>query len=319
MSKKPTSSGNNVILIISRHAARLDYETRDAGSNYTKNSPRPQDTPLSSEGFQQALALGDKIHSLLKEHGLQTSVRDFHVYSSPLLRCCQTAAGAVKRLSEIRNSGDLDEPQPQERSKSDDETKETKPILEGTKLKIEHGLIESLCPSWYTSWCLPDSDSTWGFHKKLGLGCGPHKRDVHPDDIKKLSGSVHSYAKACVTEALLCHDEILQQDGMYGIQIDQGYKNCYTLNDQGYKWGNFEPRDETYNRMEYVAKTLTRKHAEDGGNCVVLCVSHGGPTTHLYERLSGADWETHGICGYTGTSLYAYKGEDTFDVITYNR
>lgn len=313
MMSKQQSSGNNVILIVSRHAARLDYETRDAGSNYTKNSPRPQDTPLSPQGFQQALALGDKIHALLKEHGLHDSVKDFHVYSSPLLRCCQTAAGAMKRLQEIQHSS----LESQEQAKC--ETKETIKSLEGNKLKVEHGLIESLCPSWYTSWCLPDSDSTWGFHKKLGLGYGPHYRDLHPGDIDKLSGNVHNYAKECVTKALLSHEEILLQDGMHGIEIDQGYESCYTLTDQRYNWGNFEPRDETYNRMECVAKNLVRKHAEGCGNCVVLCVSHGGPTTHVYERLAGADWETHGICGYTGTSLYAYKGGGDFDVLACNR
>lgn len=54
-----------------------------------------------------------------------------------------------------------------------------------------------------------------------------------------------------------------------------------------------------YKTMELLAKR----------DETILCVSHGGPVTHLYEQLTSNDWSQHGESSYTCISIYVQEEE----------
>lgn len=287
------------VLIIARHGARLDYEMREAGSNWVAAADRPHDPPLSSTGHQQARALGDKIHTLLRENGLGSGgdgMRVNHVYTSPLLRCCQTASGAINRLNEIYGKGGEEE--------KDQDT---------VKLSVEHGLVESMSLSWYTSWCLPGSDSTWGFHQKLDSSTSEKFLSQEGVDEMKSKINICDLAHQEVTETLLSLDDLMKHAD-FADKIQSDYTSLFNLREKNYKWSDFETRQANSERMEYIAKAILARHSNE---CILL-VSHGGPTTHMYEQLTGNHWDTAPVCGYTGTSIYIDRGKGVIENLVVN-
>ena len=83
-------------------------------------------------------------------------------------------------------------------------------------------------------------------------------------------------------------------------KVRQNAEQIFSIQDTGYKWGTFESRKDQQNRMERVVEELSRRHSSG----TILLVSHGGPVTHLYERLTLEPWESHGISSYTSFSVY---------------
>jgi broad specificity phosphatase PhoE len=79
--------------------------------------------------------------------------------------------------------------------------------------------------------------------------------------------------------------------------MDLSHKSISSL-PAPYCWGNFETRDEQKERMHHTIDLLAREGES------VICVSHGGPVTHLYERLTGNNWSAHGESSYTCFSIY---------------
>ena len=75
-------------LFVARHAARVDYAERDAGSNWTAKAERPWDPPLTAEGARQGLALGAGCAAAAQRLEVPPVTR---VVSSPFRRCVQTA------------------------------------------------------------------------------------------------------------------------------------------------------------------------------------------------------------------------------------
>jgi broad specificity phosphatase PhoE len=92
-------------LWIARHGSRLDFVDPD----WHKDAPRPYDPPLSADGFPQA----EQVASRLKGEGISG------IFSSPFLRCIQTAAVIAARLR--------------------------------LPVRIEQGLSEWLNPEWFPS------------------------------------------------------------------------------------------------------------------------------------------------------------------------
>jgi len=74
-------------LVISRHGERDDRYIESLGRNWIDTAPRPQDPHLSPPGKEQILAQASVMASKLKEIGVVLS----HCYSSPTIRCVQTA------------------------------------------------------------------------------------------------------------------------------------------------------------------------------------------------------------------------------------
>jgi broad specificity phosphatase PhoE len=90
-------------LWIARHARRRDFDDPE----WARRAPRPHDPPLSAAGRRQARALADRL----------AGVGMAHLFSSPFLRCVETAAPIAERL--------------------------------GVAIRIERGLSEWLNAEWF--------------------------------------------------------------------------------------------------------------------------------------------------------------------------
>ena len=115
-------------VIVARHAEREDYRMKFAGLNWQETAERPWDTPLTPAGHKQGIALGEGIAEHVKRLSLPPVTK---IFTSPLLRCAQTAAAAASQLGV-----------------------ET--------MCVEPSLAETICEDWYRSWGIPGADSTWG-------------------------------------------------------------------------------------------------------------------------------------------------------------
>jgi broad specificity phosphatase PhoE len=143
------------VVVLARHGERLDYVCRDSGENWVSTAERPFDPPLTNHGMEQAVFLGQHLASELTSLGFPPiSV----VYSSPLLRCRETALGVRQGLSpkSTNLSGVYSQP----------------------PIRVELGLAESMNEDWYRSWCLPGSDGTWGYMVNGSLDYDPET--IHP-------------------------------------------------------------------------------------------------------------------------------------------
>ena len=249
-------------LIAARHGEREDYVQRDNGGNWIPTTQRPWDPPLSAAGHEQVRALGRRVARRLRENMLPPVTA---VYSSPLLRCCQTAAGAIIGLEEDGAAA-----------------------ADALKIRIEPGIVESLCEKWYRSWCLPGSDGTWGYVPSVAAEGSSNKWEV---DVS----TINSNAKIPATDLFLfpadveerlkesCGDSIKTRQG--GI-IDMEYTTpAISLIEEGFCWNNFESRKMQLSRAEAVTKAMAARHPGE----TILLLSHGSPVTHIFEAIANKD------------------------------
>ena len=130
------------VIVVARHGERLDYFTRDNPNfesneiNWVATAERPFDPPLTDHGKEQAQTLGRHLSSELSKLSLPDISK---IYTSPLLRCRQTACGVRTGLGSTSNEQCT------------------------TPVRVEPGLVEGVEASWYRSWALPGSDGTWGY------------------------------------------------------------------------------------------------------------------------------------------------------------
>jgi hypothetical protein len=82
-------------LFIIRHGERLD----NVNLSWRGKAIRPQDTPLSNMGHEQAKRLGKWLYSKIP---IQTSTK---IFCSPFIRCVQTAHGIASQLESLQNTG----------------------------------------------------------------------------------------------------------------------------------------------------------------------------------------------------------------------
>ena len=131
------------VIVVARHGERLDYFTRDNPNyetneiNWVATAARPFDPPLTDHGKEQARTLGSHLNAELSKLSLPGISE---IYTSPLLRCRQTACGVRSGLG---STGHEEHSIP---------------------VRVEPGLVESINESWYRSWALPGSDGTWGYY-----------------------------------------------------------------------------------------------------------------------------------------------------------
>jgi broad specificity phosphatase PhoE len=120
------------IVIAARHGERQDHANIVSNQeNWVATAKRPWDPPLSELGHVQGKALGYFVRDCLQQYDLPP-VR--HVYTSPFLRCRQTAVAANFVLDK--------------------------------DVRIEVGLAESLNEAWYRSWALPTSNGMWNYKER---------------------------------------------------------------------------------------------------------------------------------------------------------
>ena len=154
------------VIIFMRHGSREDHEHAEngRGEQWVENSPRPWDTPLSAMGKKQARAAGKAIAEFIQGYDLPPLKR---VYSSPALRCVETAAGAVQGFNEelLEKRGEAS-PAGFEMDKGiflEPRTENSSSSLQ--HIFIEPGLAEPFVPDWYNSWAIVGADGSWGSKK----------------------------------------------------------------------------------------------------------------------------------------------------------
>mmetsp|Transcript_1200 Transcript_1200/g.1437 ORF Transcript_1200/g.1437 Transcript_1200/m.1437 type:complete len:340 (+) Transcript_1200:129-1148(+) len=312
MQKSPVAETANRLtttVIVARHGERLDYTFRASGKNWIPTTLEPWNPPLTETGCLQSYKLGTCIPSILRTNKLSSRISA--VYSSPLIRCLQTSSNIIRGIVSVTdNVGD------------------DYPCLQ---VRAEEGLIESLHEDWYRSWCLPGSNSTWGYRNP--------NNEVFSDD------SLHCVAKipiqsgvlTCIRNSLPFAEEgdvepmqtsssarkekagatEVLEPMLHPILLDTQHtlENSVHPITVPYQWGNFEPYEGTKDRLLQVVEALAEKHK---GETIILC-SHGGPVTHLYESLLKIDPKNggsrHGPSRYTCTSVYT-RLEDGSDNAT---
>lgn len=270
------------VIVAARHGEREDYVQRDAGGNWVPTAPRPWDPPLSDGGHEGCRELGRRVARTLRRRGLPPVTV---VYSSPLLRCCQSAANAIVGLKEV--AGDR-----------------------GANLEIcvEPGLVESLSEKWYRSWCLPGSDGTWGYCARVPEG----------EDVKSKwqvdTVDVHPMARVSIHELLLSTIEMersLQESCGAAIRSTFENRDIITKDNstalhpiaESFQWCSFESQKMQKARAGAMAQRLAERHPGE----TVLLLSHGSPVTQLFEQITGKHWTAHGVCGYTSFSVYQHR------------
>ena len=277
------------ILVAARHGEREDYIQRDAGRNWIPTAHRPWDPPLSAAGHEQVRELGRRVARTLREQGLPpVSV----VYASPLLRCCQTAAGAILGLED-------------EGAKGGDSGTCSGASTPALQINIEHGIVESLCEKWYRSWALPGADGTWGYCPDRPMVEGGNVWDVDTEML-------HPKAKVSAHELFLPPAEMedrLRQTCGEAMQsrstdiVNASYTTSAVPLTDDFCWGTFESRKMQLARARALADTLAARHPNE----TVLLLSHGSPVTHTFEAVTGKDWRVHGVCGYASFSVYQHE------------
>ena len=380
MSNNNKEGEKSFAILVVRHGERLDYVQRDAGSNWLRlpTSSRPFDPPLTPHGHDQGRRLGRYVQEhLLPAYGLNPITA---IYSSPMIRCCETAAEIILGMEEIvlssskeggngNFSDSIGRRNPcQIGAHYPISTTNDIPISNNATnndtlhwmVKVEPGLVESLNEDWYRSWCFPNSDGTWGGIKseanndstvdpratKLAatLLSSPSNivdymmNDSHVNISDVASESIQGEMQSNVTDEYSntpdkCGTGITTisqskpssfSSSKLAHLIDTNYTKdniMYDMERKPYSWNKFETRTEQQDRMEQIVQSLSQRHANE----TVVIVSHGGPVTHLFERLTHQHWSKHGMSKYTCFSLYVpreggkiphdgdYKGDDNDD------
>ncbi|GFH50091.1 hypothetical protein CTEN210_06567 [Chaetoceros tenuissimus] len=298
-------------IIVARHGERIDYYLRDNGGNWLQepNNERPWDPPLTYRGQMQARRLGSYLYKLIQELELPPLEA---VYSSLLTRCCMTAGEAIIGYQQKDQEADKNK---KECTSSD------------LKVHIETGLVEVLNEKWYRSWCLQDSDGTWGGKDGDKYQNGVFPPPIHESDVHS-KGKIRSHllfqSKTETCEYLQNYrghgndesldsfngsthvQEFQSSSGIVSQLLASQEKEIYSSTDNSYQWNNFESRKVLQDRVTDVANELSRKHPGK----TILLVSHGSPVTRLYESLSGNDWKAHGVSTYTSFSIYQSKDSE---------
>mmetsp|Transcript_11969 Transcript_11969/g.25325 ORF Transcript_11969/g.25325 Transcript_11969/m.25325 type:complete len:337 (+) Transcript_11969:28-1038(+) len=279
------------IIVAARHGERQDYVQRDSPEqpNWIPTTTRPWDPPLSKDGHAQVQQLGRRVARSLRQHNLPPVTA---VYCSPLLRCCQTAAGAVVGLEE-------EEEQMGRTSTGGSSSK--------LKIRIEHGIVESLCEKWYRSWCLPGSDGTWGYCPEEPTVAGSDSvwdvdiATIHP--MAKIPSPSELFLSRADMEKRLREScgEVIQTRS--GDIVDQDYTESIAPLADNFCWGTFESRKMQLARASELTTKLAARHPGE----TILLLSHGSPVTHMFEVITGKDWTVHGVCGYASFSAYAHE------------
>lgn len=277
-----------VFIVVARHGERWDYLQRDAGKGreWVESVERPWDPPLSPNGLKQATRLGEHLGTKLQELGLPPIAA---VYTSPFLRCRQTACQAVEALNSNRTDPRI-------------------PL----KVRIELGLTESLNQSWYRSWALSGlSDTTWGF-----VAPGPRRElsdygtsELHPSSQVPAQNILNW--KDVTTQPLSDLHE--KSNALLLKHQDTAYESSTDIEKEFALKPNvvLESKTEQEDRMYQVLEKKVASCTEDGTSQTLLMVSHGGPVTHLYTKLTGNNWHSHGESKYCCYSIYQFESTES--------
>ena len=278
--KKPS-----FVVVVARHGERQDYVERDAGGNWVQSAQRPWDPPLSDHGLEQGYELGKHLAKELDRLDFPPIVG---IYTSPLLRCRQTAAQARKGIlyASNRKEGKKDSVEPPRR------------------VRIETGLVESINENWYRSWACKGSNGTWGFGG-LREGYTTSATDsatLHQRSLEPIQGILSQWTSNWTPT---------EDDGDEKTYIQNHFDLNYeslTKIDEPYTFlpRNLESDSTQRERMRQAVTSVTlQDHQQEGKSPgTILFLSHGAPVTHLFEELTGRLRLEHGTSSYCCYSIY---------------
>ncbi|KAL7569292.1 hypothetical protein ACA910_016839 [Epithemia clementina (nom. ined.)] len=271
--RSSSSSSSFVTIVVARHGERQDYVVRDSGGNWVQSAPRPWDPPLSEHGLEQGYKLGTHLVGELKRLDLPPIAG---IYTSPLLRCRQTAVQARKGILDAlsRNDDKHDKQQPQ-------------------KVRVEMGLVESINDSWYRSWACKKSDGTWGLRQAFR---GPEDvATLHPRALEPVQGILSEWSSHW----------ILSSDTNSENHFDLNYESLTKVEEPYTFHPHFVESDDSQRaRMRQAVTLVAAKHEADHKDGTLLFFSHGAPVTHLFESLTGRLRKDHGTSSYCCYSIY---------------
>mmetsp|Transcript_32946 Transcript_32946/g.79699 ORF Transcript_32946/g.79699 Transcript_32946/m.79699 type:complete len:289 (-) Transcript_32946:447-1313(-) len=172
------------------------------------------------------------------------------------------------------------------------------------KVQVELGLAESINQNWFRSWAIEGTDGTWGYGKKE---C-PDANDLDPSKLHPLSRQPVQPLLDWKQGAM---DEELEKKMDVEYESKSSVETPYSLH---------PPLFENYNvqrkRMHEALSQLSELH----NNETIMLVSHGGPVTHLYESLTGNNWNLHGVSKYCCYSIYQQEeGDDKWKPLVVNQ
>jgi broad specificity phosphatase PhoE len=284
-------------VIIVRHGERLDYVHRSAGKNWCQANPeQPWNPPLTEKGLSMATQLGAALRqNILPELGLPP-IRA--VYTSPFLRCRQTAAGIIQGMS----------PEGIDCQKSDPNQD---PIASAPlKVRVELGLAESMNENWYRSWSLPGTDGTWGYKRQEIPHIDPVRDRMDPRALQPVDSLLDWKESIADTHEIL--------DGI----MDHQYKSRTSLGGD-YSFAGNPPKLESAklqcdritrtinilsNEHHKQVTTATRSIDKEDEETIVL-VTHGGIVSQFYVNLTSNNLKKHGIGKYCSFSIYQFDEE----------
>ena len=213
-----TAGGTRLSAVfVSRHGERLDYQFLAQGTPWQTTAERPWDTPLTDAGHLQGAAMGRACNEHASGHDLPQVKR---IFTSPLLRCAETAAAAATQLGIA-------------------------------SISVEPALAETMCESWYRSWGVPGADSTWGGPRdgSCPLGSAVDESLLHP-------GCLCPAQEVHCTPAVLAQ-ELKQR--YPDITIDSAYEPFAPDAGKNYKWQAFEEEEAQAERMSSFVTAISRQ------------------------------------------------------------
>ncbi|KAJ1982292.1 hypothetical protein H4R34_001767 [Dimargaris verticillata] len=156
----PAHAVPDVCFYFVRHGERRDH----VDPSWADSTPRPYDPPLSDEGIEQAYVTGRFLHDLEREgaHREKAASPLYWVFTSPFLRCVQTAGHIIRGLKSCTTAG-------------------ASPAGPGTshidassppRLHLEPGLGEWMSDQYFTAPI--DEDLVATRHQELAQGAGTH-------------------------------------------------------------------------------------------------------------------------------------------------
>ena len=265
-------------VLITRHAERVDYDTRLKGGNWHASAERPWDTPITAGGVLQAEALGKAIKQRCAELGLPPLTR---VFCSPLVRCVQTAAALCDTLDPLGDS---------------------EPRL---RICVEPNLRETAGEDWFRSWAVPGANGTWGGPETCRAGVEP--ASLRPEAETPSNGSRWDWLTPDTPE-LTRRVESAEAGSIATVaaRLDAGYQPFSfgsPMGGEGFSWGSFESEEMQVARLGRFFDHVSAAHPNE----TVLLVSHGGPSASLFRHSQRFQPPAEGwkVCKFCG--LYAVQ------------
>ncbi len=284
-------------LIVVRHGERLDYAHRAVGKNWCKANPeQPWNPPLTEKGLRMATQLGSALsEDILPDLGLRPVSA---VYTSPFLRCRQTAAAIVQGL--LHEHVDCKKRSGLDLAPS---------FLPSLKVKVEMGLSESINENWYRSWSLPGTNGTWGYKKQEIPYIDPVREQMDPRALLP-AHTLLDWKESKDTSSF--------QKTLHNL-MDHEHRSLTSLG-RDYSFAGKPPQLETSqfqrSRISRAIEILTERHCdiattadEEEKDETVLLVTHGGIVTQFFVNLTGGSSKKHGIGKYCSFSIYRSEME----------